>query len=51
MEKPNLSARFIFSARTSHSSFAVVAESESRVLVEPSMNVMGNMIGFLDFVA
>jgi hypothetical protein len=34
-----------------HSSLAVVAESASKVLVFPSINVMGSMMGFFDFVA
>ena len=33
------------------SSLAVVAESASRVFVFPSMNVMGSISGFFDFVA
>ena len=33
------------------SSLAVVAESASRVLVLPSMKVMGSISGFLDLVA
>jgi hypothetical protein len=34
-----------------HNSLAVVAESASRVLVVPSMKVMGSMSGFFDLVA
>ena len=34
-----------------HSSLAVVAESARRVLVFPSMNVIGSIRGFFDFVA
>ena len=33
------------------SSLAVVAESQRSVLVLPSMNVMGSIRGFFDFVA
>lgn len=43
--------RLILSARALHSSLAVVAESASRVLVVPSINVTGSMMGFLDLVA
>lgn len=50
-EKPKRSRRLILSARALHSSLAVVAESVSSVLVVPSMNVTGNMMGFLDLVA
>lgn len=50
-EKPNRSLRSILSARALHSSLAVVAESARRVLVVPSINVTGSMMGFLDFVA
>lgn len=50
-ENPKRSARLILSARALQSSLAVVAESARRVLVVPSMNVTGSMIGFFDFVA
>lgn len=39
------------SARALQSSLAVVAESASSVLVVPSINVTGSMMGFLDLVA
>lgn len=50
-EKPKRSRRLILSDRALQSSFAVVAESVSSVLVVPSMNVTGNMMGFFDLVA
>lgn len=50
-EKPNRSLRLILSARALQSSPAVVAESARRVFVVPSMNVTGNIMGFLDLVA
>lgn len=50
-EKPNRSLRLILSARALQSSLAVVAESANRVLVVPSINVTGSMMGFLDLVA
>lgn len=50
-EKPNRSLRLILSARALQSSLAVVAESASRVLVVPSINVTGSMMGFFDLVA
>lgn len=50
-ENPNRSLRLILSARALQSSLAVVAESARRVLVVPSINVTGNMMGFLDLVA
>ena len=50
-ENPNWSVSEILSASWLHSSFAVVAESARRVFVVPSMNVIGNIRGFLDLVA
>ena len=50
-EKPKGSLRPIFSASCLQSSLAVVDESARRVLVLPSMKVMGSIRGFLDLVA
>lgn len=50
-ENPKRSLRLILSDRALQSSLAVVAESVSRVLVVPSMNVTGSMMGFFDLVA
>lgn len=50
-EKPKRSLRLILSARALQSSLAVVAESARRVLVVPSINVTGSIMGFFDLVA
>ena len=50
-EKPNLSARLIFSASRSHSSRAVVAESAFNAFELPSMNVIWRSNGSLCLVA
>lgn len=50
-ENPKRSFRLILSDKALQSSLAVVAESVSSVLVVPSMNVTGSMMGFLDLVA
>ena len=49
-ENPNESLRPIFFDNCVHKSLAVVALSANRAFVLPSMKVMGNIIGFFDFV-
>lgn len=49
--EPNRSLSEILSASAWQSFLAVVAEPVSSILVVPSMNVTGSIIGFLDLVA
>lgn len=49
-ENPKESLRPIFFDNWLQSSLAVVALSARSALVLPSMNVIGNIIGFLDLV-
>jgi len=50
-ENPNLFVTPIFLQSWSQSSLAVVAESAASVWTSLLINVMGNIIGFLDLVA